>query len=33
MPHIIVKLWPGRTEEQKRQLAEKIVEKIYFSIY
>jgi len=28
MPHIIVKLWPGRTEEQKRQLAEKIVEAV-----
>ncbi len=25
MPHIQVKLWPGRTEEQKRALTEKIV--------
>jgi 4-oxalocrotonate tautomerase len=25
MPHIIVKLWPGKTDEQKRQLTEKIV--------
>ena len=24
MPHVIVKLWPGRTEKQKRQLAERI---------
>ena len=24
MPHIIVKLWPGRTEEIKKNLAEKI---------
>lgn len=24
MPHIIVKLWPGKTEEQKRQLADRI---------
>ncbi len=24
MPHIIVKLWPGRSEEQKIALAEKI---------
>lgn len=24
MPHIIVKLWPGRTEEQKKELANKI---------
>ena len=26
MPHITVKLWPGKTEEQKRRLAGKIVE-------
>ena len=26
MPHVIVKLWPGKPEEQKHQLAEKIVE-------
>jgi len=25
MPHIIVKLYPGRSEEQKRQLTAKIV--------
>ena len=24
MPHIIVKLWPGRSEEIKKNLAEKI---------
>ncbi len=24
MPHVIVKLWPGRTEEQKLELANKI---------
>jgi len=24
MPHIIVKLWPGKTEEQKQQLADRI---------
>ena len=24
MPHIIVKLYPGRTEEQKKKLADKI---------
>lgn len=24
MPHIIVKLWPGKTEEQKKQLANRI---------
>jgi len=26
MPHVIVKLWPGRSEEQKKALAQKIVE-------
>jgi len=25
MPHVIVKLYPGRTEEQKKQLADEIV--------
>lgn len=24
MPHIIVKLWPGKKEEQKKELADKI---------
>ena len=24
MPHVIVKLWPGKSEEQKSQLAERI---------
>ncbi|GAE90379.1 tautomerase family protein [Acetivibrio straminisolvens] len=24
MPHVIVKLWPGRTEEQKKELANRI---------
>lgn len=24
MPHVIVKLWPGRSEETKKKLAEKI---------
>ena len=26
MPHITIKCYPGRSEEQKRQLAEKITE-------
>lgn len=26
MPHVIVKLWPGRTEEQKKEMTDKIVE-------
>lgn len=25
MPHIIVKLWPGRSEEQKQELTDAIV--------
>ncbi len=25
MPHVIVKLWPGRTEQEKKQLADAIV--------
>jgi 4-oxalocrotonate tautomerase len=28
MPHIIVKLYPGRTEEQKKLLSEKIVQAV-----
>jgi 4-oxalocrotonate tautomerase len=28
MPHIIVKLWPGRSEQQKMQLAEEITRSV-----
>jgi 4-oxalocrotonate tautomerase len=28
MPHIIVKLWPGKTEEQKQQLADRITKDV-----
>jgi 4-oxalocrotonate tautomerase len=28
MPHVIVKLWPGKSEEQKGQLAEEIAKAI-----
>ncbi len=28
MPHVIVKLYPGRTEEQKKRLAEEIVKDV-----
>jgi 4-oxalocrotonate tautomerase len=28
MPHVIVKLWPGRTEEQKKRLANEIVKDV-----
>ena len=28
MPHVIVKLWPGKSERQKTHLAERIVEDV-----
>ncbi len=28
MPHVIVKLWPGRSEQQKTRLAEEIVKDV-----
>jgi len=28
MPHIIVKLWPGKSEQQKERLAEKIAKDV-----
>ena len=28
MPHVIVKLYPGRSEQQKRRLAEEIVKNV-----
>jgi len=28
MPHVIVKLWPGKSEHQKRRLAEAITKEI-----
>jgi 4-oxalocrotonate tautomerase len=28
MPHVIVKLWPGKSEKQKRELAERITKDI-----
>lgn len=28
MPHIVVKLWPGKSEKQKAQLAEQIVKDV-----
>jgi 4-oxalocrotonate tautomerase len=28
MPHVIVKLWPGKSESQKERLAEKIVKDV-----
>ncbi|NIP83515.1 MAG: 4-oxalocrotonate tautomerase [Gemmatimonadetes bacterium] len=28
MPHVVVKLWPGKSEAQKRRLAERITEDV-----
>ena len=28
MPHVIVKLWPGKTEQQKARLADKIAKDV-----
>jgi len=28
MPHVIVKLWPGKTEQQKERLAKKITKDV-----
>jgi hypothetical protein len=28
MPHVIVKLWPGKTEKQKKRLAKKLTEAV-----
>ena len=28
MPHVIVKLWPGKTDEQKARLADAIVREV-----
>lgn len=28
MPHIVVKLWPGKSEQQKNQLAEEITKSV-----
>jgi len=28
MPHVIVKLWPGKSEQQKQRLADQIVKAV-----
>ncbi len=28
MPHVIVKLWPGKSDEQKRRLSDAIVDSV-----
>jgi 4-oxalocrotonate tautomerase len=32
MPHVIVKLWPGKSEEQKARLAEAIAKNVMESL-
>lgn len=33
MPHIIVKLWPGKSERQKTQLAEEITRSVMETLH
>jgi len=33
MPHIIVKLWPGRSEQEKKTLAEKITHAVMDTLH
>jgi 4-oxalocrotonate tautomerase len=33
MPHVIVKLWPGKSESQKAHLAEKIVQDVMEALH
>lgn len=33
MPHVIVKLWPGKSEDQKHRLAEAITKKILWTFF
>jgi hypothetical protein len=32
MPHVVVKLWPGKSEQQKERLAEKIAKDVMDSL-
>jgi 4-oxalocrotonate tautomerase len=33
MPHVIIKLWPGKSEQQKTQLAERIVKAVTSTLH
>jgi 4-oxalocrotonate tautomerase len=33
MPHVIVKLWPGKTKQQKRRLADKITRDVMDTLH
>ena len=32
MPHVIVKLWPGKSEKQKQEMTDKIVDAVTSSL-
>jgi 4-oxalocrotonate tautomerase len=33
MPHVIVKLWPGKSEKQKKDLADRIARAVMDTLY
>jgi 4-oxalocrotonate tautomerase len=33
MPHVIVKLWPGKSEQQKKQLADEITRAVMATLH
>lgn len=33
MPHVIVKLWPGKSKKQKKQLAEEITQSVMSTLH
>ena len=33
MPHVIVKLWPGKSEQQKTRLAEAIIKDVMNTLH
>ncbi len=33
MPHVIIKLWPGKSEQQKRKLAERITTAVMTTLH
>jgi 4-oxalocrotonate tautomerase len=32
MPHVIVKLWPGKSEQKKKKLAEEVTKAVMFTL-
>lgn len=33
MPHVVVKLWPGKSEQQKKQLSDQIVKAVTSTLH